>query len=67
MQPQLPLLLHVAVGEAEQPVPAVPAGVEYPADGEMKPIHLVSCNFHGVDSVEINFFEHSARRYFSSI
>jgi len=35
VQPLLPLLLHVPVGEAEQPVPALPAGVVHPAHGEV--------------------------------
>ena len=35
MQPLVPLLLHVAVGEAEQPVPSVSAGVVHTAHGEV--------------------------------
>lgn len=35
VQPQLPLLLYVAVGEAKQPLPSLPARVVYPAYGEV--------------------------------
>lgn len=39
VQPLLPLLLHVAVGQAEQPLPALPAGVVHPAHGEVNNIY----------------------------
>lgn len=42
MQPQLPFLLHVALGEAEQPLPALPAGVVHTTHGEIVLIVLYS-------------------------
>lgn len=35
MQPLVPQLLHVSVGEAEQPLPAVPAGLGGAEDRQM--------------------------------
>ncbi|KAM0732901.1 hypothetical protein ACS0PU_001062 [Formica fusca] len=35
VQPLVSLLLHVALGQTEQSLPAVPAGVVYPTNGEV--------------------------------
>lgn len=35
VQPLVSLLLHVALGQAEQSLPAVPAGVVYTTNGEV--------------------------------
>lgn len=35
VQPLVPLLLHVALGQTEQSLPTVPAGVVYPTNGKV--------------------------------
>lgn len=49
VQPFVPLLLHVALGEAEQPLPAVPAGVVHPTHGQVS--HAGSQPDHDAEQV----------------
>lgn len=44
VQPQLPLLLHVPLGQAEQPLPPLPARVVHTANGEIEPPTSIKAN-----------------------